>query len=387
MTTSTAGLFALSFLLSVSAVGCVAYFTVGRLRRRRLPDFPALTGVPLPNPLPDFDITKARPRPYRPFRWVYHQHMSLKKMEPDYWLELESTYHERIAQRLKLYETEGSNVLAMLPGTEHACRELLEMVVQFLCTRYPKQFIYDECSGVLTNNILGTQSNIYEDHPLETLIRHVPEDFAFTLPDPKTGFYHCVAGVICSSVGWNLGEKVGKPLSEIHDVVPHYKEKMEFSMDRYFQKMPLDKPIQRGSWALEIQEPLYLQTTHKAWERRANPDPILTLDEVCIRVDWQTLRRLPRSRAIVFNFKALFTPIRRVRSEPYIPRLLLRILQDGDNKLLTYKGRHTNHVVLPALTEWAREQEEKGWVPKGWQERTLDEDPFFPGWEEAMKMY
>jgi hypothetical protein len=41
-------------------------------------DFPAydiLSGVPLPQPYTNFDPMKAVPRPYRPFRWAYHQTM------------------------------------------------------------------------------------------------------------------------------------------------------------------------------------------------------------------------------------------------------------------------------------------------------------------------
>jgi len=41
-------------------------------------DFPAydiLSGVPLPQPYANFDPAKAIPRPYRPFRWPYHQTM------------------------------------------------------------------------------------------------------------------------------------------------------------------------------------------------------------------------------------------------------------------------------------------------------------------------
>jgi hypothetical protein len=41
-------------------------------------DFPAydiLSGVPLPEPYQNYDPTKALPRPYRPFRWAYHQTM------------------------------------------------------------------------------------------------------------------------------------------------------------------------------------------------------------------------------------------------------------------------------------------------------------------------
>lgn len=42
----------------------------------RFPDYAALSGVRDPNPVPaTWDITKAKFRPYRPFRWGYHQHM------------------------------------------------------------------------------------------------------------------------------------------------------------------------------------------------------------------------------------------------------------------------------------------------------------------------
>lgn len=39
------------------------------------PDYATLSGVPLPQPYHEFVIDKALPRPYRPFRWTYHQTM------------------------------------------------------------------------------------------------------------------------------------------------------------------------------------------------------------------------------------------------------------------------------------------------------------------------
>lgn len=39
------------------------------------PDYAKLCGGPLPQPYNEFSIDKARPRPYRPFRWAYHQTM------------------------------------------------------------------------------------------------------------------------------------------------------------------------------------------------------------------------------------------------------------------------------------------------------------------------
>lgn len=41
------------------------------------PDYSELSGVPDPEAYENFDVSKAIPRPYRPFRWAYHQTMCM----------------------------------------------------------------------------------------------------------------------------------------------------------------------------------------------------------------------------------------------------------------------------------------------------------------------
>ncbi|KAF7563664.1 hypothetical protein G7046_g459 [Stylonectria norvegica] len=360
-------------------------FTVGEVRGLgNLPDYAKLSGVSLPAPLKNFEIEKALARPYRPLRWAYHQTMSFKKMEADYWIELESTYRERIAQRQALYAQHGKDVLQALPGSELACKELMEMVLQFLCARYPQHFEINDY--VLVNHILGTKQRLSEIKPLRVLLDNVPEDFAITLRDQDTGRYCFRAGVVCSSVGWHLDQKIGLGLPEIHKTVPDYKEKMEFSMDRFFTKMPTSSPIQRGSWGLEIGQPLYLPSHHPDFSHRDSQNPSLRPEDLYLRVDWQTLRRLPLSGGIVFNFKALFTPITEVQDEPYIPSLILKILREGKENLMQYKGTwHVEHIVKPTMERYERQQVEQGLIEKDWKHQTLDEMPFFPGWEKKYK--
>ncbi|KAF4995748.1 hypothetical protein FDECE_12697 [Fusarium decemcellulare] len=361
-------------------------FSVSEIRQLGdFPDYAKLSGVPLPSPLKNFNVETALPRPYRPFRWAYHQTMSLKKLDPDFWLEVENTYVERIRQRQALYAKHGKDVLQALPGSELACKELMEMAIQFFCARYPQAF---ELHGrTFVNHILGVKQDLDKIEPLHFLLNHVPEDFGLTLRDPATGRYCFRAGVICSSVGWKLSHKIGLGLPEIHAPVPDYKEKMEFSMDRFFTKMPTDSPIQRGSWGLEIGQPLFLPADHPDFSHRESQNPSLRDEDLYLRVDWQTLRRLPLSGSIVFNFKALFTPMTEFRDEPYIPSLVLKTLNEGKENIMKYKGTwHVEHVAKPALRAWEREQMEQGVIPKDWEPRTLDENPFFPGWERKWNL-
>lgn len=230
------------------------------------PDYSKISGVLLPKAYKEFDIEKARPRPYRPFRWAYHQTMcmlaqqstelqltysvALNKLEPDWWLELESNYVARIAERKELFEKHGKLVLNYLPGSELACKEVMENALQFLCARYPQYFSLSQSTSkgyVFHNGILNKETVIKEMHPLHVLLENVPEDFAVMLRNPEDGMYYFRAGLICSSLGWNVDTKLGMQLKEIHNPIPDYKAKMEFSMDRYRSPVPHPLAIPKPS--------------------------------------------------------------------------------------------------------------------------------------------
>lgn len=147
--------------------------------------------------------------------------------------------------------------------------------------------------------------------------------------------------------------------------------------------MPTNKPIQRGSWGLEAGQPLYLPADHADFGHRSSQDPNLKVEDIHLRVDWQTLRRLPLSGAVIFNFKALFTPLAEFADEPCIPSLVLKVLDEGKGNIMEYKGTwHVEHVARPALEQYARRQVETGMMEADWSPQTLPEAPFFKGWEK-----
>ena len=203
---------------------------------------------------------------YAPTELLIHRQLAtnlypaLSKLDSSYWLELESTYASRITQRQGYYHAHKEHVLNCLPGAEYGCTELMEMCVQFLCARYPMYFSLTTTSTttpggkperILHNAILNTTTDLSTTPALEVLLNNIPEDFGIMQRNPDNGLYYLRAGTICSALGWSLGSKMGKVLADVHEPVPDFKEKMQFSMDRYFAKMPTDMPIQRGSWGVE----------------------------------------------------------------------------------------------------------------------------------------
>lgn len=301
-------------------------------------------------------------------------------------MELEKNYHSTMAARLKVLENHSDLVFFSDPGSELGCRELMEMLVLFICKRYPQYFSLENDDTILHNRLLNTKTDLISTPPLKVIFLNIPEDYAMVLRNEDSGFYHLRAAMVCSSVGWDVGMHRGKPLRAIHDHVPDYPEKMALSMDRFFSKMAVDAPIQRGSWSLEDHAPLFSSPRMvDNWKRSAFAEnkESLTIENIKLRCDYQTLRRLPLSGAIVFNFKAVFTPITELRDEPFMPALLLKVLQEGKKSLIDYKTLdHVKEVTMKACEEWAQEQVEKGMVPKDWEIGTVRESPFFPGWEK-----
>ena len=156
---------------------------------------------------------------------------ALMKFEPDYWIELEQNYFERMQQRQQLLRAHGPKVLDAGEGADIACRELMEMVVQFLCIRYPQYFVLKDCK-TLENKLLSTITDLEMTHPLHVLFQNVPEDFTIVLRNEKDGYYYLRAGITCSAIEWNISTMKNKSLSEIHARVGNYQEKMAKSMDR-----------------------------------------------------------------------------------------------------------------------------------------------------------
>lgn len=46
---------------------------------------------------------------------------------------------------------------------------------------------------------------------------------------------------------------------------------------------------------------------------------------------------------------------------------------------MEYKNTwHTEHVVIPAMEEYEREQRDRGLIEENWEPHTLEESPFIP---------
>jgi hypothetical protein len=154
------------------------YFTAREMTfraRRRSLDFSNI------EPLPFFDVSKTKPRRYRPWKaGKYNMTMGIRKMPEEDWLVIDNKYEEEQSFRRYLLENQRDGVMQVRPCAEEACEEALDCIVNFLIKRYPSQFQYPKGKqGYIYNGITNRTFKVtkpYEQHPLEVAAQLAMED-------------------------------------------------------------------------------------------------------------------------------------------------------------------------------------------------------------------
>lgn len=147
------------------------YFKAGTSSMSSLDDIPA-----------KHTVKESRPKFKESGKW--HLTMDLRKPEKETWLEMDDQYLPEHNIRSKLLNEKKSAVLQRRPGSEAACAEVLELVVQDLITNFPQQFKarpspsnVDMVEVVATGEVFRAKAPFHEMEPLEIAARLAGEDF------------------------------------------------------------------------------------------------------------------------------------------------------------------------------------------------------------------
>ncbi|MET0940067.1 MAG: heme-dependent oxidative N-demethylase subunit alpha family protein, partial [Mesorhizobium sp.] len=160
--------------------------------------------------------------------------------------------------------------------------------------------------------------------------------------------WRLVAGSLCFPSSWSLTEKFGKPLELIHEPVPAFGSGTRNAglITRIFDNMLVEQPVERFNWTLQSGNDLYHPLSGRQRDERAETRPSKFpgdehLAKAFIRVERQTLRKLPVSRDILFTIRICLDPLRALSEHPDGGRIAMAFadqLSALDLAQLDYKG-------------------------------------------------
>ena len=230
--------------------------------------------------------------------------MGLRTIAPEDWLDLDDRRDGELAHKRTLLTERHHEVFAALPHTEPAGREVLHLVVLDLRRR-------------------GLNPSVDEDrHPLEAASLLVQEDLCLMVG--RDGASHLDAASLCFPSHWRLAEKIGRPAAVVHEPVPHYAAELEPKVDRYLERLPVDRIAMRRNWTVNDHDTLFAPE---------HPPPVAGIDastagdRLWIRSERQTLRRLPETGAVLFTIRVQQAPLGTLRSRPDLARPMASALR------------------------------------------------------------
>jgi hypothetical protein len=257
-----------------------------------------------------------------------------------------------MAEKRRLLATAPGDVFAVTPESDAARDEALGLIVAALTTHHPDWFSRDGTAG-LRNHLTGETWDTRSCDPLELAGRLVQEDLCLIQNGGDGPVF--TAASLCFPSRWRLLDKIGKPLAAVHGPVPLYAERLAGPVDRFMRNLKPDYIVARQNWSL-LDDPALFQPGGK-WQVSASSD--FTAEnagsQVFLRVERQTLRRLPVTEAVLFGIRVHVYPLDQVIDRPDRAAALASAVRALPEEIQHYKSLLPfKQALLDWLTDTAR---------------------------------
>ncbi|KAJ5179284.1 hypothetical protein N7492_002494 [Penicillium capsulatum] len=304
------------------------------------------------------DLKRMAPYPAQPIkgRERYRVMMDIRKLDAQNWLTLDKNYMEEHRVRDHLLREQKDKVLQCLPESADACQEALEEVSEFLCERFPNMFAkaVHAKQEVVENRMTGERFNVAEiartknlPDALEAAVRLTMEDLSVLMKNEDDEYYLydflvLVAKRASASLfptGWTVQERIGWTISRLHEPVPLWHQHVANSVSKFLARLTPTSPMERSNYFVEVKRPdedlfeILYRPGVLCEKDLSNPSP----EEIIIRRERQTFRRLPRTGAIVFGVKTYLTPINQLPMQEL--ENLAKEMQSWPEYVGEYKGK------------------------------------------------
>jgi hypothetical protein len=275
----------------------------------------------------------------------YRMAMDLITVAETAWFELDHCYLPEMAEKRRLLATARDDVFAAMPLSDAARAEALDLIVAALTRHHPDWFSSD--GPVVHNHLTGEIWEIGSIDPLDLAGRLVQEDLCLIQNTAEGPVF--TAATLCFPSRWRLIDKIGKPLAAVHGPVPLYADRLAGPVDRFMRNVKPGHIVSRLNWSL-LDDPALFQPGGK-WRAEANSDitPDNVAGRVFLRVERQTLRRLPLTQAVLFGIRVHVYPLDRVIDRPDMAAALAAAVWALPPEIQLYKS------LLPfrrALLDW-----------------------------------
>ena len=206
----------------------------------------------------------------------------------EHWLVQDEVFEQQMAYRDHLIQTKREMVFRCNPEGFTIANELLETILEHLSRNQNYTIEIDK-----VHRPDGKVIFLDSDHPLVVAGRLVQEDLCILHRGHDQ--HELVGGFLCFPASWLLSEKLGMTLDQIHQPVSPYNAHIQKVVQRMFDNLKPETVIYRGNYlAYETPDLFQPQSFNEKRDQSGS-------NKEWIRVERQTLQKLPKTKGIVFG--------------------------------------------------------------------------------------
>jgi hypothetical protein len=150
--------------------------------------------------------------------------------------------------------------------------------------------------------------------PLYAAARAVADDLC--LMESRAGQWTLTALSLSAGTFFTAAEVIGKPLSALHAPVPGFGERMLPRVERIFDALAAETIVERRNWTVMAGDDLHAPDGAAIRARIADIALQDAAAALFVRVERQTLRRLPRTGGVLFTIRVWRHPLAALDAEP-----------------------------------------------------------------------
>ncbi|MGN7770062.1 heme-dependent oxidative N-demethylase family protein [Phyllobacterium sp. 22552] len=266
--------------------------------------------------------------------------IGLQQLDLKDWIEVDENLLAYLAEKRRLFGLHAERIFVEEPGTQAAQAEVLELLAAHLIGRYPQLYARngDEItvSGWPDKIELGSAQTPF----LLRAANLVQEDLVLMRKDEKRG-WHLAAASLSFPSSWTLLEKFGRSMDDIHAPVPDFNAGTRNAdlITRMFDNLRPDRSVYRMNWSLQPGDEMYHPLASHQKGALYTDDDLAT--HCHIRVERQTLRKLPMSGDILFTIRIYLDPVNALKKHPQcraVAEAFCRQLEALNPAQSNYKG-------------------------------------------------
>lgn len=144
---------------------------------------------------------------------------------------------------------------------------------------------------------------------LDACARSVWEDLCVMVQEGLGSPFRMAAAAVAFPTDWRIADKLGKPVHQVHATVPGYAENLAGSVHKFMDGLQSFNIFGRTNAFVVASGDLRYMPALPMDQRFAHVTPENAGETLYVRCEREALRRLPRSRAIIFSIGIYRAPL------------------------------------------------------------------------------